>query len=87
MDSLGREPQVQVENRNRLTVCRASGAHIADPPLWSYFLGVSRGHAGGALITNLDVCDASVFPEALDRPTVITIAAFGKRLCRHILEQ
>lgn len=36
-------------------------------------------------IKNLYVCDASVFPEALDRPTVITIIAMGKRLVRHIL--
>ena len=37
-------------------------------------------------IKNLFVCDASVFPEALDRPTVVTIIAFGKRLARHLLE-
>jgi choline dehydrogenase-like flavoprotein len=36
-------------------------------------------------IPNLYACDASVFPEALDRPTVITIVALGKRLARHIL--
>jgi choline dehydrogenase-like flavoprotein len=36
-------------------------------------------------IPNLYACDASVFPEALDRPTVITIIALGKRLARHIL--
>jgi choline dehydrogenase-like flavoprotein len=38
-------------------------------------------------IANLYVCDASVFPEALDRPTVMTIVAFGKRLGRYILEK
>jgi choline dehydrogenase-like flavoprotein len=38
-------------------------------------------------IKNLYVCDASVFPEALDRPTVITIIAFGKRLVEHLLKQ
>jgi choline dehydrogenase-like flavoprotein len=38
-------------------------------------------------ITNLYVCDASVFPEALDRPTVMTIIAFGKRLSAHILKR
>ncbi len=37
-------------------------------------------------ISNLYACDASVFPEALDRPTVMTIIAFGKRLAAHILE-
>ncbi len=32
----------------------------------------------------LYVCDASVFPEALDRPTVLTIIGLAKRLARHI---
>lgn len=36
-------------------------------------------------IKNLYVCDASIFPEALDRPTVITIISFGKRLADYIL--
>ena len=36
-------------------------------------------------IKDLFVCDASVFPEALDRPTVITIVSFGKRLVDHLL--
>ncbi len=35
-------------------------------------------------IANLYVCDASVFPEALDRPTVITLIALGKRLAGHL---
>jgi choline dehydrogenase-like flavoprotein len=35
-------------------------------------------------IDGLYVCDASVFPEALDRPTVLTILALGKRLARHL---
>jgi choline dehydrogenase-like flavoprotein len=34
---------------------------------------------------NLYACDASVFPEALDRPTVMTIIGLGKRLSNHIL--
>jgi len=38
-------------------------------------------------INNLYVCDASIFPEALDRPTVITIIAFGKRLTEYILDK
>ncbi len=33
-------------------------------------------------IRGLYVCDASVFPEALGRPTVLTIIALGKRLAR-----
>jgi len=35
-------------------------------------------------VRGLYVCDASVFPEALDRPTVLTIVALGKRLARHL---
>lgn len=35
-------------------------------------------------IQNLYVCDASTFPEALDRPTVLTILAMGKRLAVHL---
>jgi len=31
-------------------------------------------------IDGLYVCDASVFPEALDRPTVLTIIGLGKRM-------
>jgi choline dehydrogenase-like flavoprotein len=37
-------------------------------------------------IRNLYVCDASTFPEALDRPTVLTLIALSKRLARHLLE-
>ena len=36
-------------------------------------------------IPGLYVCDASVFPEALGRPTVLTIIALGKRLARQML--
>jgi choline dehydrogenase-like flavoprotein len=36
-------------------------------------------------VKNLYVCDASTFPEALDRPTVLTILGFGKRLAEHLL--
>jgi choline dehydrogenase-like flavoprotein len=35
-------------------------------------------------VRNLHVCDASVFPEALDRPTVLTIIALGKRLAKRL---
>ncbi|MCC6521418.1 MAG: GMC family oxidoreductase [Polyangiaceae bacterium] len=35
-------------------------------------------------VRGLYVCDASVFPEALDRPTVLTILALGKRLAKHL---
>jgi len=35
----------------------------------------------------LFVCDASVFPEALCRPTVLTIIGLGKRLARHLEER
>ena len=36
-------------------------------------------------IPGLYVCDASVFPEALDAPTVLTIIALGKRLAAHLI--
>jgi choline dehydrogenase-like flavoprotein len=36
-------------------------------------------------VKGLYVCDASTFPEALDRPTVLTILALGKRLAAHLL--
>jgi choline dehydrogenase-like flavoprotein len=35
-------------------------------------------------VPNLYVCDASVFPEALGRPTVLTILALGRRLARSL---
>ncbi|HXF70599.1 MAG TPA: GMC family oxidoreductase [Thermoflexus sp.] len=38
-------------------------------------------------IPGLYVCDASVFPEALGRPTVLTIIALGKRLARQMLQR
>jgi choline dehydrogenase-like flavoprotein len=38
-------------------------------------------------IRNLYVCDASSFPEALDRPTVLTILSLGKRLAAHLLSR
>ncbi|MBI4516648.1 MAG: GMC family oxidoreductase [Deltaproteobacteria bacterium] len=36
-------------------------------------------------VENLYVCDASTFPEALDRPTVLTIIGLAKRLAAHLL--
>jgi choline dehydrogenase-like flavoprotein len=37
-------------------------------------------------VDGLYVCDASTFPEALDRPTVLTIIGLGKRLAKHLLK-
>ncbi len=36
-------------------------------------------------VAGLYVCDASTFPEALARPTVLTIIGLGKRLAKHLL--
>jgi choline dehydrogenase-like flavoprotein len=36
-------------------------------------------------VPNLYVCDASVFPEALARPTVLTIISLARRLAVHLL--
>ncbi len=38
-------------------------------------------------VEGLYVCDASTFPEALDRPTVLTIIGLGKRLSQHLLKK
>jgi choline dehydrogenase-like flavoprotein len=38
-------------------------------------------------IGGLYVCDASTFPEALGRPTVLTIIGLGKRLAKHLLTE
>ena len=35
-------------------------------------------------VRGLYVCDAATFPEALGRPTVLTIIGLGKRLARHL---
>ena len=37
-------------------------------------------------VNGLYVCDASVFPEALGQPTVLTIISFARRLSRRLLE-
>jgi len=37
-------------------------------------------------LDNVYVCDASVFPEALDRPIVLTLIGLGKRLVKHLTE-
>jgi choline dehydrogenase-like flavoprotein len=68
----------------------------ADPDV--IFMSPQRGtHPSGTvrigtmLDTNLQtrteglyVCDASTFPEALDRPTVLTIIGLAKRLAKHL---
>jgi choline dehydrogenase-like flavoprotein len=35
-------------------------------------------------VQGLYVCDASAFPEALDRPTVLTIIGMARRLAKHL---
>jgi choline dehydrogenase-like flavoprotein len=57
------------------------GAH----PSGTCRIGAVVDHNLETEIEGLYVCDASVFPEALDRPTVITIIGLAKRLCEHIL--
>jgi choline dehydrogenase-like flavoprotein len=37
-------------------------------------------------IEGLYVCDASAFPEALDRPTVLTIIGMARRLAKHLTQ-
>lgn len=71
----------------------------ADPD--SIFTSPIRGtHPGGTArvddvldrnletkIKNLYVCDASAFPEALDRPLVLTIIGMAKRLSKYLLKK
>ncbi len=38
-------------------------------------------------VKNLYVCDASCFPESLDRPTVLPIIGLGRRLGEHLLDE
>ncbi len=38
-------------------------------------------------VKNLYVCDASCFPESLDRPTVLTIIGLGRKLGEHLLDE
>ena len=47
-------------------------------------LGEMLDHNLQTEIAGLYVCDASVFPEALARPTVLTIISLAKRLARHL---
>ena len=74
-----------------LTIAR--GAEISD-----LVMNTSQGYLlltvriGDVLDSNLKteidglyVCDASVFPEALDRPTVLTIIGLAKRLARTLI--
>jgi choline dehydrogenase-like flavoprotein len=67
----------------------------------SVFVGPLRGthpsgtaRIGDLLSTQLEtpirglyVSDASCFPEALDRPTVLTLIALSKRLAKHLLSK
>lgn len=66
-----------------------AGSLIRTPPRGTHPSATARiGNAvDGSLATavrNLHVCDASVFPEALGRPTVLTILALARRLARQM---
>ncbi|MDQ7007516.1 MAG: FAD-dependent oxidoreductase [Acidobacteriota bacterium] len=47
-------------------------------------IGEMLDHELATSIAGLFVCDASVFPEALGRPTVLTLIAFARRLARRL---
>ncbi len=78
-------------------VCRRILARAGAPPSSMFSTPLRGTHPSGTVrigthvdanlatpVKGLYVCDASVFPEALDRPTVLTIVALGKRLARHL---
>jgi len=58
---------------------------IGTHPSGSVRIGSMLDHNLKSEIDGLYVCDASVFPEALDRPTVLTIIGLAKRLARHLV--
>ncbi len=66
---------------NKIVVGEIKGAH----PSGTCRIGRIVNNDLETQIKSLYVCDASVFPDALDRPTVMTIIGFGKRLSQHIL--
>jgi hypothetical protein len=67
----------------------ATRHHLHDAAAGNAPLG-HRPHRGGAStdleteVRGLYVCDASVFPEALARPTVLTILSLARRLADHL---
>ena len=73
-------------------VARAVADCVGRPELLTIEPGDSRDAVVTADVSRLRtevrglyVCDASVFPEALARPTVLTILALGRRLARDLL--
>ena len=48
-------------------------------------IGVAVDAGLATSVRGLWVCDAAVFPEALGRPTVLTLIALARRLARHLL--
>ncbi len=64
-----------------IVISEAKGAH----PSGTCRIGQVMDKNLETQIKNLYACDASIFPEALDRPTVMTIIGFGKRLSKHLL--
>lgn len=78
-------------------VCRKILAEAGADPRSAFMTPLRGTHPSGTvrigtLVDNnlqtetpgLYACDASVFPEALDRPTVLTIIGLAKRLSRHL---
>jgi choline dehydrogenase-like flavoprotein len=66
---------------NKIIMGEIKGAH----PSGTCRIGQVLSNDLETEIKNLYACDASVFPEALDRPTVMTIIGFAKRLAHHLL--
>ena len=58
---------------------------IGTHPSGTVRIGSMLDHNLRSEIDGLYVCDASVFPEAMDRPTVLTIIGLAKRLAKHLV--
>jgi choline dehydrogenase-like flavoprotein len=78
-------------------VCRAILREAGADPATIFMTPLRGTHPSGTVrigdmldtqlqseISGLYVCDASTFPEALDRPTVLTIIGLAKRLAKHL---
>ncbi len=67
-------------NRDTIFVTPQRGTH----PSGTVRIGSMLDSNLQSEVRGLYVCDASVFPEALGRPTVLTIVGLAKRLAKHL---
>ena len=82
---------VSVNEHGQLSIRTPGNLVIQNSGVYSVIESASGSVRIGAMLdTNLEteidglfVCDASVFPESLDRPTVLTIISLAKRFSNY----